>query len=250
MAQHTDWDKMEIFQPGKDNNDDVKPGRLEADAEIYNPDRKDPSASERWREMSRAEKLSYFKEYYLKYVIMGLLFTIIASYMVYVLVRPEKKDTFFGALFNIYFDSEKDISDEFGSYLGENVNSDRIFVKSYYDSVISDTEINNFYEKRRYDVFITTESRFKTYAKTDNYLNLKDTLPEDIYKKYEERIVYCNNEKLEDNKSEYPYGISVKDCNYTFYDYFGNVIEDPVVGIVINTKRKDTAIKFINFLLD
>lgn len=32
---------MEIYQPGKNNNDDVKPGRLEADAEIYNPDRKE-----------------------------------------------------------------------------------------------------------------------------------------------------------------------------------------------------------------
>lgn len=241
---------MEIFQPGKNNNDDVKHGRLEADAEIYNPNRKDPSASERWHEMSRSEKLNYFREYYLKYVLIGLVLVIIISYMVYFLVRPEKEDTFFAALFNIYFDAEKDISEEFGEYLGENADSDRIFVRSYYDSVLSDTEINNFFEKRRYDVFITTESRFKTYAKTDNYINLKDALSEEQYSKYEDRILFCNNEKIEDNKTEFPYGISVKDCNYTFYDYYGNVIEEPVIGIVINTQRKNTAIKFINFLLD
>lgn len=243
---------MEIFQPGKNNDDDVKLGRLEADAEIYNPEREDPSASERWKRMNRTEKLHHFKEYYLKYVIMGAVLLSIAAYLVYTLVKPDEEDTFFAAMFNVYFDIdiEDELPDKFAGYLGNNADSDRIFFKPYYDSMISDTEINNFFEKRRYDVFITTENRFKTYAKTNNYLNLEETLTENLYKKYENRILFCNNEKLEDNKTEFPYGISIKDCNYVFCDYYNNKIEDPVVGIVINTRRKDTAIEFIKFLLD
>lgn len=247
---------MEILQPGKKNDDDIKIGRLEAEAEIYNPNRKDPSASERWRAMNRKEKLHHFREYYLKYVITGLVIIIFAGYLIYYIAKPDEKDVFFGASFNVYFnlDIENDIPDNFGDYLTKksekDIKYDRIFFKSYYDSVLTDTEVNNFWDKRRYDIFITTESRFKTYAKTDNYLDLSDALPPEKFEQYKDRLVYCNNQKKEDKKTEYAYGISLKDCNYTFYDYYDNVIEDPVIGIVINTQRKDTAIDFIDFLFD
>lgn len=247
---------MEILQPGKKNDDDVKHGRLEAEAEIYNPNRKDPSASERWKSMDRRQKLHHFREYYLKYVILGIVVLAFAGYMIYYIVKPDEKDTFFGASFNVYFDIdlEKDIPDRFGKYLESTTDTkpdkDRIFFKSYYDSVLTDTEVNNFFDKRRYDIFITTESRFKTYAKTDNYLDLKDVLPADKYEAYKDKLVFCNNQKQKDTTTEHAYGISLKDCNYKFYDYYENPINDAVIGIVINTQRPETAIDFIDFLFN
>lgn len=247
---------MEILQPGKNNDDDVKPGRLEAEAEIYNPNRKDPTASERWNAMTRHEKFIHFRDYYLKFVILAIVVLAFACYFIYYIVKPDEEDVFFGASFNVYFDLDlkNEIPDKFGKYLsstsGKDVNSDRIFFKSYYDSVLTDTEVNNFFDKRRYDVFITTEERFKTYAKTDNYLDLKETLPDDVYEKYEDKLVYCNNQKKQDKETEYAYGISLADCNYTFYDYYDNVIDNAVIGIVVNTQRPETAIDFIDFLFD
>lgn len=145
---------MEILQPGKKNDDDVKHGRLEAEAEIYNPNRKDPSASERWKSMDRIQKLHHFREYYLKYVILGIVVLAFAGYMIYYIVKPDEKDTFFGASFNVYFDIdlEKDIPERFGKYIESTTDTkpdkDRIFFKSYYDSVLTDTEVNNFFDKR------------------------------------------------------------------------------------------------------
>ena len=49
---------MELLD--KDNKE-VKKTRIEGDAEIYNKDREDPSPEERWKSMSRKEKLLYYK---------------------------------------------------------------------------------------------------------------------------------------------------------------------------------------------
>ena len=141
---------------------------------------------------------------------------------------------------------------DFKKYLGldDKIDTDRIIIKYYYDSVLSDTEMNNFFAKKRYDIFITDEERFKTYAKTDNYKDLSEVLPSDLYEKYNDVMVYSNNQTHKDTNEEFPYGISLENSRYTFYDEHDNVIKKPVAGIVINSKRTDTAIKFINFLMD
>ncbi len=235
-------------------HDKYRPGRLDGDAEIYNPDRRDPNAAERWREMNTSERIKSFKEYYLKPIIIGIILLGIAAYFIYYLARPTEDELFFAALFNVYITVEDDdtMPGDFKKYLGldDSIDNDRIIIKSYYDSILSDTEMNNFFAKKRYDIFITDEERFKTYAKTDNYKDLSETLPADVYEKYKDVLVYSNNQAHKDTDEEFPYGISLTDSKYTFYDEHDNIIKNPVAGIVINSKRTDTAIKFINFLMD
>lgn len=243
---------MQILPPDQSNDDEIKIGRLEADAEIYNSKRIDPTASERWKMMTKAEKKQYFKDYYLKFTIIGVIVLIISSYIIYTLVKPPKKDEFYVALFNTYVshDDEDNFQKDFGSYLGDKVDQDRIFLKSYQDSFLSEIEVDSFFEKRRYDVFITNENRFKTFAKTDNYAVLSDVLPKDLYNKLNDKILLSNDTKLKDKVKQYPFGISLKDSKYTFYDEYGNKIEDPVLGIVGNSKRMKRSVQFIKYLFE
>lgn len=245
---------MEILQPGKKNNDDVKHGRLEAGASIYDPTRKDPTGSERWKMMTKEEKRQYFKDYYLKFVLIGLVVLAILSYILYTLFKPPEKDVFYAGAFNMYLqiEQEESFKDDFGDYLGGKVNKDKIYFKSYEDSFLSEMEVDNFFEKRRFDVFITNTDRFKSFATNDNYVDLSEVLPEDFLEKYKDRLVYYTDlhSGTKDKDTEYPFGISLKGTRYKYYDQFANEIEDPVLGIAINTLRKDTAVKFIEYLFE
>lgn len=243
---------MEILQPGKKNDDDVKHGRLDADADIYDPNRKDPTASERWKSLNREEKKKFFKDYYMKPLIITCLVLIAMSYIIYTMVKPPKKDVFFAAAFNMYLDvdSEDSFSDDFADYLGGNPDKDKIYFKTYEDSYLSEMEVDNFFEKRRFDIFITTKDRFKSFANNDNYINLEEVLSKDFLEKYKDRLVYYTNKVKDSSGKEYPYGLSLKGTKYKYYDQYSNEIEDPVVGIAINTKRKDTAVKFIQYLFE
>lgn len=244
---------MKILAPGKKNDDDVKIGRLEAEADIYDGKREDLSASERWRTMSKDEKIQNFKEYYLKPLIIGTIIFAIAGYFIYYMSRPTENEVFFAALFNVYFDSDdaETIPGEFKDYLGysDDVADKLVKFKSYYDSELADAEWNNFYSKKRYDIFITNKERFKTYAKANLYLDLDEVLAKNDISLLSDEYVFSNNESLDDTSTEHAYGISLNNSRYTFYDEYDNVIEEPVAGIVINTKRKDSAIKFFKFIL-
>ena len=243
---------MEILQPGKKNNDDVKHGRLDASADIYDPNRPDPTASERWKSLNRQEKKQFFKDYYLKPLIIGCIILAAISYVVYTVVKPPKKDVFFAAAFNMYIESELEdsFSDDFGDYLGGNPDKEKIYFKSYQDSYLSEMEVDNFFEKRRFDVFLTTNDRFKSFANNDIYMNLEEVLPAEFLEKHKDRLVYYTNKARDKSGKEYPYGLDLKGTKYEYYDQYSNEIEDPIVGIAINTKRKDTAVKFIEYLFE
>lgn len=237
----------------KDNNDiDVKKGRLGNEADIYDKHRTDITAEERWKLMSRLEKFLYYKDYYLKYTLIIIAFLIVAVYVGYTIFKPDPPDTFYLAMFDglQYEDSIIDeIPETFGDYLRNSdydgqTSQKRLYFETFYNTIVDQIRIDGFYDKSKFDVFITKSSTYEGFANGNILINLETILPEDMLETLSDRLVYTQGQ----NDSEpYPYGIRVENANYKFYNHTGTE-EEAILSIVHNSQRPEAAVYFIRFL--
>lgn len=237
------------------NNNEVKQTRLDGNSEIYNKNRDDLPPEERWKQMSKLEKLIYYKEYYLKYTIIVLILLIVGGYVVYTLTKPPKEDTIYLAMIDgIQFDKDikESIPGTFSDYLkGNNFDGfnkkERVFFESYYNTLVEQVEIDNFYDKGKIDSIIARPPNFNSFAAANTFLDLSEVLPKDLFKKISDRLVYVKGANDEAAK---PYGIKIENANYKLYTADDEVIEDAIIGIVCNSKHKNTSIELIKFLFN
>lgn len=234
----------------RDNNDkDVKKGRLEAVSDIYDKDRINIT----WKQMPLKEKLEYYKEYYLKYTIIIIAILIIGIYVGYTIFKPEGPDTFYLAMMDgvQYEDSIIDtVPITFGEYLRNNnyngYNSqEKMFFNTYYSTIVHQIEIDQFYDKAKFDIFISRTNTHESFARNHVLMNLEEVLPKELLESLSDRLVYT---QAEFNDEPYPYGIRVENADYKFYTSTGIEIEDAIVSVVGNTTRQEAAIFYIRFL--
>ena len=64
-------------------DDEVKKTRLDKDSEIYNKNRSETLNKEEFNKLSRREKFLYYKEYYVPYILIVLLFCFTISVIEY-----------------------------------------------------------------------------------------------------------------------------------------------------------------------
>lgn len=242
----------------KDNNNkEVKKTRLDSNSEIYDPHRTDISNEELFKQMSRKDKLLYYKEYYLPYTIIVL---VIIAILIYVSVEihktDSKKDTYYcGMLDGIQFEKkvEDDVPEKFGTYLKDEIKykgylkNDRIFFETFYGTLVDNTKLDGFYDRKRFDTFISCKDKFNVYATNDTLYDLSEILPKDLYQKVESKLVYATKKGT---NQQVPYGILLDDCNYKFVDGGGHPIDSPILSIPTIAKHKKVAISFIKFLFE
>ncbi len=239
-----------------DNKDEeVKKTALDKDSEIYNKNRSETLNKEEFKQLSKREKFLYYKEYYVPYILIVLVIIIAMTYVVVSLRKTEKtKDTFYcGMISGVQFDKETmdAMPGLFTDYLKNEtdydgyINSERTFFEVFYATFTDDIKLDGFYDKKRFDVFITRDDTFKNYVASKTITDLSTVLPEDLLKKLDDRLIYATTDESEE---AVPYGILLNDIDYEFCDGAGKSIDPPVLSIPCNTKRIDVAIHFIQFI--
>lgn len=241
---------MELLD--KDNKE-VKKTRIEGDAEIYNKDREDPSPEERWKSMSRKEKLLYYKEYYLHYLIIVVVMLALSIYVIVNITKPDEPYVLFLGMFDgLQFEESliDTMEDTFGTYLEESdfegeVKKNRIFFETFYDTIVDEIRIDGFYDKSKFDVLITRQRSFEAFSGNHLFLNLEEVLPEDLFEALSDRIVYT---LPTDGIPSYPCGIKVENAEYDMHVSTGEAVEDDYLAIIHNAQNIESSIQFIRFL--
>lgn len=100
------------------------------------------------------------------------------------------------------------------------------------------------YAANSLDVLLCDEENFQFYAANNCFYNLKDILPEEIFKKYEPYMLSCDTD---DSDKPVYYGISVK-TSKVLADEKAYIV-DPIFTISKNVNQPENAIKFLEFLL-
>jgi hypothetical protein len=236
------------------NNKEVKKTRIEDSSSIYDNERYETPDKQELSKLSMKDKLSYFKEYYLKYTIIVIV-TVIVIICLCISIRKvdNKKDTFYcGLMGGLQFEEEvmDNLPQEFYDYLKnetdyEGYNSaKRIFFDVYYATFIDDIKVDGYFDQNRFDIFITRSNTFEIYVSNGTITDLSTVLPDELLEKLDDKIVYASVNSGE----QIPYGILLDDIRYKFYDGAGDEVDPPILSIPSNTKRLDVAIAFIEFI--
>lgn len=240
------------------NEEEVKKGRLDKKSEIYDHNRSDKMDKKLWSTMNRKEKLIYFKDYYLKYVIIVIILIPIVFYVVKDMTRKSTEDSFrCGILNSMYMDPDrvKPLLGDLDYYMTKDVdymgskNEERMYIQTYTASFADDVEINGFYERRKFDVLIMNQDTYQSYAKNCQLTDLKTVLPEAVLDKVKDHFVYAKDI----NGNEAAYGITLDPKWLALFEKVGEEfqpVESAIITIPNNTKRLEAATEFIKFLVD
>lgn len=239
---------------------------------------------EAMKHKSFKEKLKYFWYYYKWYVIAGVV--LFAAVISFVYSRVTEKDTILsgialnGNLLNGQEKSETLLSD-FISYLELDPAKNEAFIKT--GLYMNGSNVQEAYEANQYitlniavgdlDICLMNEESFLSFAYDDTFADLTECLDEELKNSLSDKFFYMDaavleeyQKRLEDEQptddlafpcgtdpgsmeKPYPIGIDVSSCSRLMEAFGYDVSNGPIyLGIIRNTSRMDTCIKFLKFL--
>lgn len=229
----------------------MKETRLDDDAAIYNR-RVEKTEKEKWKSLSWKKKLEYFKDYYLKFVIVGLIIVVgIGSFVHSMLTKKEAVFTI--TLVNGTVDDKvcDDLSTEYGKVLGISPQKEEVMIdKSLYtngtdSNTLSDVALQKlsvYSYAQGYDILIADQAVVENYASMGYFISLNAVLPDDLLDTYHDALLSVDN-----NGTSAPYGILVKDVKSL--DAMTKDMNTPVLAVLQSTAHSDDVTTILSYLL-
>lgn len=247
---------------------------LDNSAEIYKQ-RQEQSEKQKLSNMTFQEKVTYFKNYYLAKTIIVLVIAALAGYFLYTVITPDPENVLYTAIVDYAID--EDTAATIQSDLEKKLNIDKdkqeiLFDTSFYlggdttassssdgssaeasPAVSSDSQYTMASQQKlitylyagEIDVMVAPESSFSQYAGIGYFSKLSDELPTDLFTALSDSYFYS---ATEDDASSGAYGIYLDGAK--IYDNKGELIDKPVLGIVVNSEHKQNAIELVRYLFD
>ena len=223
-----------------DNADDAEAVvASEASGEASKSDKEGKSASK--DDAEPYSKVGYFRDYYLKYVILGILIIVIGVYIVKDVMNGSKNILAEGTAVNAHFtESEVEkLKDGLFEKLDGDAEKDEVIFVNEYDIVLngsdmdqisvnqSTTELFNYINSNTLDYLILDEESLKYYNEYDAFMNLEYILTDEQKNELSDRMVYI------------PVGINLLGKNmdqYSKEDEGGTdkTIDNPVLPVALD----------------
>ena len=207
--------------------------------------------------MNFKQKLEYFNSYYRNKLIAIVAIVAFSIYILITIFGPRPETKLFVAVINnaITNDNVETLKTEFSKTLGiepEDDSRQLIIDNSFYTSTYTETseltlaneqKLATYFFAGEIDILVASESDFANYAYYGNFIKLSDVLPSDLITSLAPKFVYA---ELEETGEESAYGISLKDV--VVYDSSSQPIDNPVLGIIANSKQTENGVEFIKYL--
>jgi len=232
----------------------LKNTRLDDNAAIYNhKERK--TEKEKWSSLSARGKLQYFKDYYLKFVILGLvLFVVIVSLFSSILTKKETVFTLTVVNSSMSDKAIESLGKSLSKRLELNTKKEEVVIdQSLYTndatsvklSDVSEQKLSVFSYSGQYDMIIADRSIFEHYAAFGSFCNLEELLPIELNDAFSGSYVYA---AVNDTTVNVANGISIKD--FKAFDPYTKNMSDPVLALFVSSKHTDNSILFLDNCLE
>ena len=209
------------------------------------------------KDKSRREKAGYFWYYYKVHVIVSVVVVIALISLVRGIVENSKVPSIYVAMVNsnLFDSSESSLVDDFANSRKFDVDKHPAkFDVSYQmtEGVADNTSLGSsqklmaLLSSKDIDVLIANEWVIKDYAEMAAFANLKETLPNDLYEKVADDLIYFEYE----DDGKVPIGIDISDNPKITADNTYKEDTPPIVTIGNNSERQETAIDFIRYLYE
>lgn len=226
---------------------------LTEDADIYKK-REDLSEREKLRQMTRKEKMNYLVYYYRGPVLITLIILAFVGYMIYETVQPKDVYLLHTAIINNPYSEEllTQVDTEFTPILEPKTEYEKLFLDTQYHYNSDDSsfvlslqeKFSVFVAANELDVVIAPKSEFENYMNLSIFYDLTEILPTDLCSQLSNKFLIYDG----DDETQFmdAYGI---DLTGTLLGVNADEnIEPYYIGIVLNTKQKEHAIDFIQYL--
>lgn len=169
--------------------EEVKKGRLEADADIYQ-NRETLTPSENIKKLAPKDRWYYFKDYYLKAIIVVTCFVLVTIYVFYTLAMNKEDEELFVGYVDCLYDMQAadTILEEFAGHIDMRYTNDDFAADSFFSTWTDNQWLTDYVDRGQLDVLILDEQMYKAYAARNVFLDLSKYI--DV-EKYSDYIVYA-----------------------------------------------------------
>lgn len=208
---------------------------------------------EKLKNMSFQDKIWYIWEYY-KFHIFGIIMVFVLLYVIGSSIYRSSFDTSLYCMYiNIHTDQELNtdiLTKDFHEYMGftdkQLINTESTFI-SYGDasteySYASMAKISALVASSELDIMFCDRENFDHYAQLSGFLDLSQTLPEDLLALVEDRFIYANDE----SGVSRPYGIDLSGTRFAADSHM--VTEPAIFSIVSNSKHIENDIALLRYI--
>ena len=207
-----------------------------------------------WKQMTWKQRFQYFMDYYFKItVVIIIILCMVISFIKTVFF--DRKETMLSVMVlndTMDFDTET-VEEDLKQRMGwtdedQEVSFTSLTMGSYENEVVLITRL----QARSVDVMISDRETFDKYAKKGFYDVVKKYLPEDM--DLEEYLVAGRVEDLNDageviaQGEELAYGLDLSTSGK--YKELGGILQDPVIGVIVNGENLDAAGEMIAYLME
>lgn len=239
---------MEIYNKNRDKNNGMHDEIREQNA--------------RMKDASFKDKLTYFKDYYLKSTLIILCIILFVASIIRSMVTGPSDTAFAAYFFNDTGDSSSTaLADSFAEYMqidtsehevyidatltyndGENV--DPTGVASGYDVYVNIQKTMAMIAAKDLDVIVCDQNALVYFEKAECFADIRTLLSSEQIARYADRIYYYHNEETNE---DIPVGIYIQDApriaeNYYYYN------KDAVLSFIVNSENLDNAVAFLDYI--
>ena len=217
---------------------------LDEEAYIYNH-RDDENEGDKWKKMSKKQKLTYFNDYYRNKIIVILIVLGLIVSLIYTVLSPKPDVVVSIAVVNDYWNDDKteELNKELFSYLALEAEKQEIEIDDTYflEETGMGTEIANTqrlvakFAAGDINIVIADRDKFDEFVKSDTFVKVSEVVDADV--PYRDRLTSGG------------YGISLKDSKLMKELESGK--SELVLGILANAAKEDYKYisKIINYIL-
>lgn len=233
-------------------------GRVKKDALIYQK-RNDNDNKAEYEKLDQKGKLQFFKDYYLKTILIVLAIVVIGGY--YILKAVTKpQNILYIAIADDTFDEKQidQLEQDMETYLGLDGKKEVVSINVDYNHKNGQAshQLQSYLYAGSCDIVIASEEGFTGWAEGGYFLEPESSELVSFYKEQDDadriysKIIdgeEIRGEKEVDN-AEYNFGISVVDCEK--YKALGGKSKTAVAGISNSSKHQEEAVAFLQYLLN
>lgn len=227
---------------------------LDDDAYLYQKT-SDTISREDLKKLSKKQKLQYFKDYYLKKVILGLLIAAAAINVIYTTVFKRSTCVLSISVLNsIQIEKSEDITEDLRDYLEVENKNDYIDVAQYN---LENYQMNMAFATKMAagtgDIIICSYEDFQDQASKGMFADLREFLPAETFSAFSGQLMEASLTEVDtegnilSTEPEQPFGIDISD-SAVFKKYSSS--EQSVLCVVANTENPENVMKAISFLTD
>lgn len=210
---------------------------------------------EKMKQKSKWDRFRYFWYYHWKPIVLGIVAVCCVVSLIFHFIEESKEPSIYVAMVNcnIYSADQTDLLSGYVSSrnIDTDVNPGTLDVNLQMSQdrndnmdVANSQKLSAFFENGKIDVLIAPDWVIENCADQAYLANIESVLPKDLYREFEDRLIYNTYE----NDGRVPVAVYVGDIDKIRALYEGG--EDPYLSIGNLSPRKDTAVDFLRYLLE